>query len=64
MRIIISWGGSYTNRLLVILRRLTDPVLVPFQRIIPPLGMFDISPIVVLILLSLLQKMVAATMIR
>jgi YggT family protein len=64
MRIIVSWGASHTNRLLVFLRRLTDPVLVPFQRIIPPLGMFDISPIVVLILLSLLQKMVAATMLR
>lgn len=64
MRIIISWGASYTNRLLVFLRRLTDPVLVPFQRIIPPLGMFDISPIVVLLLLNLLQKMVAATMLR
>lgn len=64
MRIIISWGASYTNRLLIFLRRLTDPVLVPFQRIIPPLGMFDISPIVVLILLNLLQKMVAATMLR
>ena len=64
MRIIISWGASYTNRLLVFLRRLTDPVLIPFQRIIPPLGMFDISPIVVLFLLNLLQKMVAATMLR
>ncbi|MBA3765409.1 MAG: YggT family protein [Acidobacteria bacterium] len=64
MRIIISWGASHTNRLLIFLRRLTDPVLVPFQRIIPPLGMFDISPIVVLLLLSFLQKMVAATMLR
>ena len=64
MRIIISWGASGRNRLLVILRRLTDPILVPFQRIIPPLGMFDISPIVVLIILNLLQKMVAATMLR
>lgn len=63
-RIIISWGASQRNRLLIILRRLTDPILVPFQRIIPPLGMFDISPIVVLIILSLLQKMVAATMLR
>ena len=64
MRIIISWGASHTNRLLVFLRRLTDPILLPFQRIIPPLGMFDISPIVVLLILNLLQKMVAATMIR
>jgi YggT family protein len=64
MRIVISWGASQRNRLLVILRRLTDPILVPFQRIIPPLGMFDISPIVVLIILNLLQKIVAATMLR
>jgi YggT family protein len=64
MRIIIAWGASQRNRLLVFLRRLTDPILVPFQRIIPPLGMFDISPIVVLIILNLLQKMVHATMIR
>jgi YggT family protein len=63
MRIIFSWGASQTNRLMILLRRATDPILVPFSRIIPPLGMFDISPIVVLILLRLLQEMVAATLI-
>jgi YggT family protein len=64
MRIIFSWGAGQTNRLMILLRRATDPVLVPFSRIIPPLGMFDISPIVVLILLRLLQEMVAATLLR
>jgi YggT family protein len=64
MRIIFSWGASQTNRLMILLRRATDPLLVPASRIIPPLGMFDISPIVVLILLRLLQEMVAATLLR
>ena len=64
MRIIFSWGASQTNRVMLLLVRLTDPILVPFRRIIPPLGMFDISPIVVLFLLRLLQEMVAATLIR
>lgn len=64
MRIIFSWGASYTNRVMLFLVRVTDPILVPFRRIIPPLGMFDISPIVVLFLLRLLQEMVAATLIR
>jgi YggT family protein len=64
MRIIFSWGASYTNRVLRFLVWATDPILIPFRRIIPPLGMFDISVIVVLLLLQLLQAMVAATLLR
>ena len=31
---------------------MTDPVLRPFRRIIPPLGGVDISPIVVLLIIT------------
>jgi YggT family protein len=64
MRIVISWGVSSHNRLLHFLIRATEPILGPFRRIIPPLGFFDISPIVVFILLDLLQRAVAATLLR
>jgi YggT family protein len=64
MRIIISWGVGPHNRLLHFLIRATEPVLGPFRRIIPPLGFFDLSPIVVLFLLDLLQKAVQATLLR
>ena len=63
-RIIISWGASPHNRLLHLLIRLTEPVLGPFRRLIPPLGFIDISPIVVLLLLDLLERAVAATLLR
>jgi YggT family protein len=63
-RIIISWGVGPHNRLLHFLIRATEPVLGPFRRIIPPLGVFDISPIVVLLLLDLFQRAVAATLLR
>jgi len=63
-RIILSWGVSPHNRLLHFLIRATEPVLGPFRRIIPPLGMIDISPIVVLFLLDLFQRAVAATLLR
>lgn len=33
--------------------RICEPYLEPFRRIIPPLGMIDISPIVALIVLQL-----------
>ena len=63
-RIIMSWGVSPHNRLLHFLIRLTEPLLGPFRRIIPPLGMIDISPIIVLLLLDLLQRAVAVTLLR
>jgi YggT family protein len=64
-RIVISWGVSPHNRLLHFLIRATEPVLGPFRRIIPPLGgMIDLSPIIVLFMLDLLQRAVAATLLQ
>lgn len=62
-RIILGWGMSYGNRLMRFLVRTTEPILGPFRRIIPPLGMFDISPIIVLLILQLFQRAVAGTLI-
>jgi YggT family protein len=64
MRILFSWGLSSVNRLMLFLVRVTEPVLAPFRRLIPPVGMFDISPIIVLLLLSLLQEFVKGTLIH
>lgn len=64
MRIVFSWGVSSTNRVLRFLIRATEPVLGPFRRLIPPLGMFDISPIVVLLLIHLFQQAILGTLIR
>lgn len=55
VRIVISWVSSRGNKFLRFLSKLTDPILEPFRRLIPPIGMFDISPIVVLFLLHFVQ---------
>jgi YggT family protein len=64
MRIVFSWGVSSVNRVLRFLIKVTEPVLGPFRRLIPPLGMFDISPIVVLLLIQLFQRAILGTLIR
>ena len=64
MRIIFSWGLHYGSRLMRFLIRVTEPVLGPARRMIPTLGMFDISPILVILLLQLLQSAVAEMLIR
>ncbi|HEX8475003.1 MAG TPA: YggT family protein [Pyrinomonadaceae bacterium] len=65
IRIIFSWGQvSYANPLMRFLARVTDPILVPLRQMIPPLGMFDISPIVAFIIIRLFQVAIAMTLLR
>lgn len=53
LQAIMSWvqPGSPMNR---VLYQFTSPVMRPFQRLIPPVGGFDISPIPAIIVLQLL----------
>ena len=41
-----------------VLHDLTEPVLAPVRRVIPPAGMFDISFLIVAFLLSLITQSV------
>lgn len=52
--VILSWvnPGAY-NPATVLLYRLTEPLLAPARRLIPPIGGLDLSPLVVLIFLQL-----------
>jgi YggT family protein len=40
------------------LYQLTEPLLRPIRRIVPPFGGLDISPIILLLLLMLLQRVI------
>ena len=64
VRIILSWGMmGYGNRLMRFLINVTEPLLGPLRRIIPPLGMFDISPIIAFLIIWLFQAAVAGTLL-
>jgi len=65
MRIVFGWGMvSYSNRIMKFLVNVTEPLLGPLRRIIPPLGMMDISPIVAFLILWLFQQAIAGTLLR
>jgi YggT family protein len=64
IRIVFSWGMlSYTNRLMRFLVNVTEPLLGPLRRMIPPLGWLDISPLVAILILWLFQQAVAGTLL-
>lgn len=54
--IVVSWvaPGSY-NPAILLLNQLTEPVMAPFRKIIPPLGGLDLSPIFVFLTINVLQ---------
>src|SRR5690348_9731538 len=41
------------------LNQVTDPILRPIRRVIPPMGGLDLSPIIVFIVIFFLQQLIA-----
>jgi YggT family protein len=59
VRVIGSWFGvSPYTRWMRPVRWLTDWILIPLQRIVPPLGPIDITPIIAYFVLMLLRSLV------
>lgn len=60
INIILSWvSPRQYNPLTEILHLMTEPLLNPARRFIPPISGFDISPIPVLIILQFITMLVA-----
>ncbi|HNS01438.1 MAG TPA: YggT family protein [Anaerolineae bacterium] len=62
IRVLLSWvpNLSRDNPLVQLLMQITDPVLEPARRLIPPIGGLDLSPIVVILVLQLLERMLVS----
>jgi len=59
VRALLSWFPLGTgNPLVVILDQITEPVLAPLRRVVPRIGLIDITPIVAIILLQVVAEMV------
>ena len=64
IRFISAWFVFTRNTFLGFVKKVTDPILIPVQKLIPPIGMFDISAMIVLIFISLLQSIVLNLFVR
>ncbi len=64
IRFISSWFVFTRNTFLGFVKRVTDPIMLPVQRLIPPVGMFDISGMLVLIAIMFLQSIVLNIFVR
>ena len=64
-RAVLSWfpvrGGTFLASVNTLLFELTEPVLRPVRRVIPPVGMFDVSFMIVFFVLFFLQSALRAS---
>ncbi len=59
-RAILSWFiRDPSNPIVRVLDQITEPILQPLRQVIPRMGMMDLSPLVAIILLSVIASMVA-----
>jgi len=64
IRFLAQWFVFTRNTFLGFVMRVTDPIMLPVQRLIPPIGMFDISAMIVLIAIFVLQSVVLNVFVR
>lgn len=65
LRIVLSWiPFARDSKLAWSLFSLTEPIMSPFRQLIPPLGMFDLSPIILIFLLSFVENAILNLLIQ
>jgi YggT family protein len=61
-RVLLSWfplqPGGAMSRINAFLITITEPVLGPLRRVLPRVGMLDLSPLVAILLISVLARVV------
>lgn len=56
IRVILSWVRfDPYHPVSVFIHQVTEPILAPIRRFLPPTGMIDFSPLVALVLLQVVQ---------
>ena len=71
IRVLLSWINvdpyrpAVDHPLIRLLERVTDPVLEPLRRLIPPIGgRVDVSPVVALIILEIVRRILITILLR
>jgi YggT family protein len=65
IRVLLSWVSvSPFHPAVRVLHQVTDPVIVPLRRLIPPIGgTVDVSPIAALILLEIVHRILVSLLV-
>lgn len=60
---VINAGNEQARNLTGLLAKATDPVYKPLRKYVPPIGGIDITPLIVIILLTLLERLLISVLL-
>ena len=67
-RVIVSWlpigPDSRFAPIVRFIYEITEPILAPIRRLLPSMGMFDLSPMIAIIIIILIQSLVIPLLSR
>ena len=64
IRALLSWFNlPPTNPLVTFLYDITEPILAPLRRVVPRIGMIDITPVVALLLMQFVQQLLVSVLV-
>ena len=59
LRVAFSWiNANPYNSVVRLVHDITEPILAPLRRFIPPLGGLDFTPVVALVILDFLRRLI------
>ena len=65
VRIVSSWVPFVKeSRFIWTVYSLTEPVMAPFRQIIPPIGMFDLSPVILIFLMNIVKSAIGSLLLQ
>jgi YggT family protein len=65
IRIVSSWVPFIReNRFMWTVFSLTEPIMAPFRQMIPPIGMFDLSPIILIFLMNIVKTAIGSLLLQ
>jgi YggT family protein len=56
---VINTRNQFVANLWRVLNQVTDPILRPIRRVVPPMGGLDLSPLIVFVIIFFLQQLIA-----
>ena len=57
VRALLSWFNlGPGNRLVTLLDDITEPIMAPLRRVVPRIGMIDITPVVAILLMNFISN--------
>jgi YggT family protein len=62
--VLLSWFMSPFHPVRMAIDRIIEPMLAPIRRVVPSAGMFDFSPLILMILLELIDRVLTSILLH